>query len=55
MGSGYAMPAITLNKHQEYRVPVTEWHQLTNPFDVPVKVVEIQYGEHCNEEDIERK
>jgi cytidyltransferase-like protein len=55
MNSGYAIPAVTLNKHQEYRVPVTEWHQLTNPFDVPVKVVEIQYGEACTEEDIERK
>jgi cytidyltransferase-like protein len=55
MDSGYAMPAVTLNKHHEYRVPVTEWHQLTNPFDVPIKVVEIQYGESCLEEDIERQ
>jgi cytidyltransferase-like protein len=55
MDSGYAIPAVTLNKHHDYKVPVTEWHQLTNPFDVPVKVVEIQYGEQCVEEDIERK
>jgi cytidyltransferase-like protein len=52
---GYAMPSTVLVQHEEYRVPVTEWHQLTNPFDVPVKVVEIQYGEQCIEEDIERK
>jgi cytidyltransferase-like protein len=55
MESGHALPAITIHKHEEYQVPVKEWHQLTNPYDVPVKVVEIQYGEQCIEEDIERK
>jgi cytidyltransferase-like protein len=55
MDSGYSMPPVTLEKHQEYRVPVADWHQLTNPFSVPVKVVEIQYGQQCVEEDIERK
>ena len=53
--SGYALPSVHLQQHVEYRVPVKEWHQLTNPYDVPVKVVEIQYGEQCIEEDIERK
>ena len=52
---GYNYPPINLEKHQEYKVPVKCWHQLTNPFDVPVKIVEIQYGENCVEEDIERK
>ena len=55
MESGYALPSVNLRKHVEYQVPVREWHQLTNPFDIPVKVVEIQYGENCIEEDIERK
>jgi mannose-6-phosphate isomerase-like protein (cupin superfamily) len=55
MSSGYAMPSVHLRKHTEYRVPAKEWHQLTNSFDVPVKIVEIQYGEQCVEEDIERK
>jgi len=32
-----------------------EWHQLYNPTDKPLKVIEIQYGEACIEEDIERK
>jgi cytidyltransferase-like protein len=32
-----------------------EWHQLHNPTDKPLKVIEIQYGERCEEEDIERK
>jgi cytidyltransferase-like protein len=53
--SGYTMPPVTLEKHSEFKVPVAEWHQLTNPFDIPVKIVEIQYGEQCSEEDIERK
>jgi cytidyltransferase-like protein len=53
--SGYVLPPVILQTHDEYCVPVTEWHQLTNPYDVPVKVVEIQYGENCIEEDIERK
>jgi len=55
MSSGYVLPATVLVPHEEYKVPVRQWHQLTNPFDVPVKVVEIQYGNSCVEEDIERK
>jgi D-beta-D-heptose 7-phosphate kinase/D-beta-D-heptose 1-phosphate adenosyltransferase len=32
-----------------------EWHQLHNPTDKPLKVIEIQYGEACTEDDIERR
>ena len=53
--SGYVLPPKHLNKHAEYHVPLLGWHQLTNPYDMPLKVVEIQYGEQCVEEDIERK
>lgn len=49
------LPPVLLNKHDEYCVPVEEWHQLTNPTDKDLRVVEIQYGENCIEEDIERK
>jgi cytidyltransferase-like protein len=52
---GYALPPKTLNKYNEHHVPILEWHQLTNPYDVPLKIVEIQYGERCVEEDIERQ
>jgi len=45
----------TLYKYQEHHVPYLEWHQLTNPSTVPLKIVEIQYGERCVEEDIERQ
>jgi cytidyltransferase-like protein len=56
MSSGYSMPSIVLEKHKETKIPVSEWHQLSNPSEtVPLKLVEIQYGECCIEEDIERK
>jgi cytidyltransferase-like protein len=55
MAGGYALPTTELETHEEYKVPVNEWHQLTNPYEVPCKIVEIQYGEQCIEEDIERK
>lgn len=31
------------------------WHRLSNQTDKPLKIIEIQYGEECIEEDIERK
>jgi cytidyltransferase-like protein len=55
MSSGYSLPSVHLKKHDEYDVYNNDWHQLSNPFTQPVKVVEIQYGEQCIEEDIERK
>jgi cytidyltransferase-like protein len=55
MEGGYTLPPKTLSKHQEHNIAVSEWHQLTNPFDTPCKIVEIQYGQQCIEEDIERK
>jgi mannose-6-phosphate isomerase-like protein (cupin superfamily) len=54
MPNGYQLPPTELVKHQEFKISVTDWHQLTNPFDTPCKIVEIQYGEQCIEEDIER-
>lgn len=55
MDSGYALPSVTLTKHQELSIPVNGWHQLTNPYDKPCRVVEIQYGDICEESDIIRK
>jgi cytidyltransferase-like protein len=55
MSEGYCLPPAELTKHQEYKISVAEWHQLTNPYAVPCKIVEIQYGQSCVEEDIERK
>ena len=47
--------ALFLHTHETIAIPVSEWHQLSNPFNQPCKIVEIQYGEICDEEDIERK
>ena len=45
---------IKLNKFDHYLVPVGEWHQITNPFEETCHLIEIQYGDKCVEEDIER-
>ena len=45
---------ITLNKFDKYLANVGEWHQITNPFDQPCHLIEIQYGQEVTEEDIER-
>jgi cytidyltransferase-like protein len=43
-----------LNKFDHFLVPIGKWHQITNPFDKTCHLIEIQYGEECIEEDIER-
>lgn len=55
LSSGYALPALKIEKHSGHTIPLGEWHQLTNPFDEPCKIVEIQYGMSCDESDIERE
>lgn len=55
MPNGYMLPPTLLNEHHHKFIPVGEWHQIINPHDVPCRIVEIQYGEECVEEDIERK
>ncbi len=42
-------------KCQHIHINKTQWHQLCNEGNTPLKVIEIQYGENCVEEDIERK
>jgi cytidyltransferase-like protein len=51
----FELSPATLDKHDQLHITKQEWHQLTNPYDHPLKIVEIQYGEQCAEEDIERK
>ena len=41
-------------KHEILNLPITQWHMLANETDQPLKIIEIQYGERCTEEDIER-
>jgi cytidyltransferase-like protein len=42
-------------KNMQIYISKNEWHQLVNEKDTPLKVIEIQFGEKCIEEDIERK
>jgi D-beta-D-heptose 7-phosphate kinase/D-beta-D-heptose 1-phosphate adenosyltransferase len=45
----------TYEKFESLHISKTEWHQLCNEADVPLKIIEIQYGDNCIEDDIERK
>jgi cytidyltransferase-like protein len=41
--------------HQHIHIDRGEWHRLCNETNQPLRVVEIQYGDACVEEDIERQ
>ena len=41
--------------HEHIWIAKNQWHMLCNETDQPIKLIEIQYGENCVEEDIERK
>jgi D-beta-D-heptose 7-phosphate kinase/D-beta-D-heptose 1-phosphate adenosyltransferase len=45
----------TYDKFESLHISKTEWHQLCNEADAPLKIIEIQYGDNCIEDDIERK
>jgi D-beta-D-heptose 7-phosphate kinase/D-beta-D-heptose 1-phosphate adenosyltransferase len=45
----------TYDKFESLHISKTEWHQLCNEADSPLKIIEIQYGDNCIEDDIERK
>ena len=44
-----------LTEHTDYLIRQGWWHKTTNTGDKPAHVIEIQYGEKCIEEDIERE
>jgi len=46
--------SVQLNQFDHYLVPLGEWHQITNPFNETCHLIEIQYGQECVEDDIER-
>lgn len=54
MPGGYALPTVELTTLQQLVIPKNDWHRIYNPFDQPCKLVEIQYGDICEEADIER-
>ena len=46
---------VKLKTHDQFTIRAECWHKLHNPTDTPCKIVEIQYGITCVEEDIERR
>lgn len=49
-----AEPLAELHRHQGLHIDRGQWHQLVNEDPSPLRVIEIQYGNQCQEEDIER-
>jgi|TARA_B100001564_G_C20665161_1_gene683406 cytidyltransferase-like protein len=45
---------IHLKTFDYFLAPQGQWHQITNPFKEPCHIIEVQYGESCDEDDIER-
>jgi cytidyltransferase-like protein len=45
----------SLKLHEHTFIKTSEWHMLCNETDIPLRLIEIQYGERCAEEDIIRK
>jgi len=44
------------HKFDKLSIPLGQWHRLENQSTTnPLKIIEIQYGEECEEEDIERR
>ena len=44
-----------LNQFDIIKVDQGSWHLLSNPYDKNLKIIEIQFGNICSEEDIERQ
>jgi len=44
-----------LQAHTTYLIRPEWWHKTTNTGNTPAHIVEIQYGELCEETDIERR
>ena len=45
---------LELRKHDQISIPINGWHRLYNSSEEPCKIVEIQFGISCDENDIER-
>lgn len=43
------------NMYDQILIPIGSWHRLSNNTDKPLRIIEIQYGDKCIEEDIIRR
>lgn len=48
------LTTVHMQMFDRFDIPVGHWHQLRNDTNQELLVLEIQYGEDCNEDDIER-
>jgi len=48
-------PDIRLAQQSSITIKERQWHQLSNPYTSPCRIIEIQYGSSCEEDDIERR
>ena len=47
---------VHLQKHTGgYSIGKRVWHRASNPTNKPTRILEVQYGEVCEEDDIERR
>ena len=46
---------LDLYRHRVIEIPVGTWHLLTNTLDEDLIIYELQAGDYCSEDDIERK
>jgi cytidyltransferase-like protein len=46
---------IPLKENSFFQINKEDWHQLINPYNEECRIIEIQYGERLEEEDIERQ
>ena len=44
-----------LSQHTTFVIPQGAWHKTTNIGKTKAHILEVQYGEKCVEEDIERR
>ena len=51
---GVAEKVSNMPKHALVHIECQDWHQLKNESNEPLVIVEIQYGNYCDESDIER-
>ena len=45
---------LTLSENQSTYIPLGEKHRLSNPYDTPLEIVEVQSGSYLGEDDIVR-
>ena len=46
---------LTFGAGKGHHIAVQEWHQLANLGKEPLKIIELQWGDYCEEDDIERQ